>query len=369
MSDILNAAITRGMVIQGSHLLVAALAPTIEHALMTMHNAPDARTAIRQEKQWRERNKKKGDPLPDRVAMWGLNDLQKALQGHWSGPREVPCFYNYFRDVLHVTSVDSLRTELEKARIARDNAAHPEFHLIEDGEAFFKAAQNVLVLLKQPEAAQRLQGYWNELSATIAGGIRNMAFLYERYPDGYEQDFEEAEELWIMGTNLRRIVGDQKVSQMKDVLRKKNGSVKILMHRPRDAVCKYAMLQEGLDQLPQYRVVVRDNLLQFFKIRADEEIGKKLEIKTIDYMLTFGLDVINGTMRNTTSAIYLRFYPLPQNVVNKIQDQPIIKFRYSDRRWYDFFLDQFTYHWEHGMAEELPIDWDPHAELNFLKLG
>jgi len=370
MGDIWDAAIARGMVIEGSRLFVKALAPIVEHGLTTIHSAADPITAIQKENEWR-RNNRKGDPLGKNIAAWGLNDLQKMLNVHWFAPRGTPCFYNFFRDTLHVVSTDSLKSELESARAARDCAAHPEFLLLEDGQGFFRSAQRVLTLLGQTETAKQFQDYLSELTAMTLAGVRNMAVLNDRYPDEYENDFDEAEQVWITGTNLRRIVTDRKLAQVNNVLRKKNGSVKILMHRPRDPVCKYAMLQEGLgpDQLPQYAVDVRDNLLEFFKIREDAAIGHKMEIKTIDYMFTFGLDVMNGTRHDATSAVYLRLYPLPRAGIKKVGDQPMIKFRHTDPRWYDFFVDQFTYHWEHEAAEELAPDWDPRGELSFLKLS
>jgi hypothetical protein len=194
--------------------------------------------------------------------------------------------------------------------------------------------------------------------------------LEERYPKEYEEDFENAEELWISGTNLRRIVTDQKLDQVRKVLSKQNGSVKILMHRPRyTAACKFALIQEGLEEqdITEYSVDVRDNLSKFFNLRAEPAVGKKLEIKTINYMLAFGLDVMNGTRDGAGSVVYLRMYPLPRRGIKKFEDQPIVRFRPNDRRWYQFFKDQFTTHWTHEAAEELPLKWDPQLELDHLK--
>jgi hypothetical protein len=363
MPDIWDTAIARGIVLEGSQLLVIALAPFAEQALASIYDT-SVTEAINKE------IRRDPDLRPD-VRKWGLDELHNVINFHWQKPnRNAPSFYNYFRYTRQVRNVNLLKDGIDDARIGRDCAAHPEFLLIEDGQKFFTASDTVLRLLGLITVADEFRRYLNELSTIIAGEFRNRTLLEERYPKEYEEDFKNAEELWISGTNLRRIVTDQKLDEVRQVLGRENGSVKVLMHRPRyTAACKFAMIQEGLEEqdFVEYCVDVRDNLLKFFNLRAEKEVGKKLEIKTINYMLAFGLDVMNGTHNGAGGAVYLRMYPLPRRGIKKFEDQPIVKFQPNDRRWYQFFKDQFTYHWEHESAQELPLDWDPRHELDHLK--
>ena len=363
MPDIWDTAIARGIVIEGSQLLVTALAPLVEEALAAIHGA-SVTEAVNEE------IRRNSELRPD-VRKWGLDQLHNVINFHWrKSDRQAPSFYNYFRFTRQVRNVNLLKDSLDDARIGRDCAAHPELLLIEDGQKFFRASDTALRLLGLIIVADEFLRYLKELSAIIAGEFRNRTLLEERYPKEYEADFENAEELWISGTNLRRIVTDQKLDQVRKVLSRQNGSVKILMHRPRYvAACKFALAQEGLEEqdLTEYSVDVRDNLLKFFNLRAEPAVGKKLEIKTINYMLAFGLDVMNGTRNDAGSVVYLRMYPLPRPGIKKFEDQPIVRFRPNDRRWYQFFKDQFTSHWTHQSAEELPDNWNPEHELSHLK--
>jgi hypothetical protein len=368
MSDIWEIAIARGMVIEGGQLLAKTLVPFVLKGLPSVYGVEDSTEAIGRENERRQGLRKPLPALPEDPLSWSITHVQRTVSVLWSpNSARKGCFKHYFEDVLKVSDIDGLQSSLQRAREARDEAAHPEFRLVEDGYEFFKHSERILTLLGESESAKQFSDYLRELSAIIAGGFRNRALLEQRYPTReYDNDFENATELWISGTNLRRIVVDVTLAPVRHVLSKKDGLVKILMHRPRDLVCKYAMLQEGLDDLTAYRVDVREHLTKFFELRAEGQFKDKLKIKTIDYMLAFGLDVMNGSRDDAGSVVYLRMYPLPQAGTKKFDDQPIIRFRRNDRRWYDFFKKQFTYHWEHELAEELPFDWNPKDELKFL---
>jgi hypothetical protein len=81
-------------------------------------------------------------------------------------------------------------------------------------------------------------------------------------------------------------------------------------------------------------------------------------------MLAFGLDIINyeydededRRKYNGLETIYVRYYPLPLGVPN-VTDQPIVRLAAEDEKWRDFYLRQFDYHWDGGLAEELPANY------------
>ncbi len=196
--------------------------------------------------------------------------------------------------------------------------------------------------------------------------LADKAYLEVSYPDEYESDFKNANELWITGTNLRRIiVGDGSgtyLRYIRDVLSRK-GVVKVLMNHPDSCACKYAMMQDGgpASDLEAYRRQVRKNLGAFCKLRSEATNGRNLLIRTIDYMLTFGLDIMNGNDEER-GIVYVRFYPLPgRNAA--VDDRPIVRLNQHDSRWYNFFKQQFELHWNDeandGWAVDFPLDYTP----------
>jgi transcriptional regulator with XRE-family HTH domain len=176
------------------------------------------------------------------------------------------------------------------------------------------------------------------------------------YPNEYGTELRSATHLWVTGTNLRRIVTDNYLGHVRQIL-ERGGSVKVLMNHPLDEACRFAMIQDrgpGSD-LRLYKEHVHHNLSKFCEIRETGRNGKNLEIRTINYPLSFGLDILNGE-NETAGVIYVRFYPLP-NMQVPSEDRPIVKLRAVDGYWYDFFKDQFERHWadkaHRGLAENL----------------
>src|ERR1700733_1517546 len=373
MADIWDRAITRGMVIEGVHLLTRTLVPYVLEGLMHVYDVADTAQALEMENRRRGGRKIRGGDLLDDVRGWSIHSVEGTIGGLWSQPKtnkqeqrstdpgkpqdrntaelQEPAaelqeperknsFQHYFENIKNVSNVSAFRNALWGVRDARDLTAHPETQVIERGYQVFESAATVLTLLRDDNAL-KFQEYLAQLSTIIAGGFRNRSLLEERYPGQYNLDFENAEELWILGTNLQRIVANKKLKQIRQIL-SRNGSVRILMHRPAyQAACKFAMIQEGLNDWGGYCLGVRNNLLKFFELRAEQRIGQRLEIRTINYMLAFGLDVMNADNQNAGSAVYLRMYPLPPSGLNNFEDQPVVMFRPNDGRWYDFFKDQF----------------------------
>lgn len=191
-------------------------------------------------------------------------------------------------------------------------------------------------------ATLSLSSYQTAPSETREGTIGSVLSAF--YPNEYGTELRSATQLWITGTNLRRIVQDNYLGHVRTIL-ERGGSVKVLMNHPLDEACRFAMIQDsgpGSD-LRLYKELVHKNLSKFWEVQETGRNGKNLEIRTIDYPLSFGLDVLNGES-DTTGIIYVRFYPLPNMQVHS-EDRPIVKLRAVDGYWYDFFKDQFERHW------------------------
>jgi hypothetical protein len=201
--------------------------------------------------------------------------------------------------------------------------------------------------------------YCAEAADALRDIVPGKAYLEVNYPAQYDTDFMSARELWMTGTNMRRIVTGHGSTRYLDCIKTvlaKNGIVKVLMNHPDDDVCRYAMMQDGPNtDLQGYRQVVGENLNTFCKIRDTVRNGKtNMSIRTINYMLTFGLDVMNGK-DDTRGVAYVRFYPLPKKHEN-LDDRPIVRLSPHDATWYNFFIGQFERHWNNGENRGYAVD-------------
>jgi hypothetical protein len=371
MSNIRKIALARGMVIECGTLLVAALAPIVNEGLTAIYGVD----AVKKENQRRAGLRRPLRELRPDISTWGLNEIQRTVDNLWSirgsesGTRTAldkkMCFETFFREKFKIVNTGELRWSLERARMCRDNAAHPEFQLVEDGEEFFRVGERVLRFLGVSDAADKYRDYLDEMTTAPPDfDVRSYTILERYYPREYETDLMSAEELWITGTNLRRIVSEGYLKYIEDIL-SRGGVVKVLMHHPTSDACTYAMIQDRgpASDIAAYREFVHENLIAFCKIRATNLNGRNLLIRTIDYMLTFGLDIINGGDKGSGTT-YVRFYPLPRRQ-ETLEDRPIIRLNQEQGTWYDFFKGQFERHWskksDGGLAEDLPEDYATNA--------
>jgi len=273
-------------------------------------------------------------------------------------------FGHFFFERFGRMNFNELNDEFRDLQNIRNTAAHPEFNhefTAERAKMFLRAGAGVLQKVQSQELAVEFAALIDSLDDLT---MRDQAIFERHYPEEYETDFATASELWITGTNLRRIVTEPAyLGYIKGVLAA-GGVVKVLMHHPKYEVCKYGMMQDGPGtDLAGYKQIVHDNLSAFCKIRAQSPGGKNLLIRTVDYMLAFGLDIMNGN-DEARGVVYVRFYPLPSRHEN-LDDRPIVKLNYNDARWYRFYVEQFERHWNdeahRGYAEDVPADY-PWAE-------
>ena len=177
----------------------------------------------------------------------------------------------------------------------------------------------------------------------------------------YEIDLKNARSLSITGSNLRRIVTNRYLPAIHKVMMRAKDTdepnVKVLMHDPLSNLCETAMIQDkGFgSNIHEYRELVATNLSAFCWLRAKSPRGDKLLIRTMEYMPTFGLDVIDGGSRE--SSIWIRFYPLPDPSEDD-KDKPIVRLTENDGFWYEFFSKQFDQHWDCGIATDVADTYD-----------
>lgn len=370
MDKIRGRALARGLVLEHGERLAEVLRPLVAELLPVIF--PDGFLA--------QVNRRRGklDPLPAAISTWSVADLAQTIRDNWSPksqrnnkdehgnylpPDPERMFGHFIFERFGKMNFNELSDEFRDLQIIRNSAAHPEFNhefTVERAKAFLRAAAGVLQKVQSRELAAEFKALIDSLDDLT---MRGQTVLERVYPAEYDKDFERAGELWMTGSNMRRIATDDGdgyyLQCIKEIIRT-GGTVKLLMNHPDSPVLEYSMMQDpaGAKNLDAYKKVVRDNLAAFCRIRAGEG-GKNLQIRTINYMPTFGLDIMNGS-HPELAIVYVRFYPLPKRNV-ALADRPIVKFNRNDDRWCKFFLEQFENHWndeaQDGWAVDLPPDY------------
>jgi transcriptional regulator with XRE-family HTH domain len=179
--------------------------------------------------------------------------------------------------------------------------------------------------------------------------------LLPTYPRSYPDELSSAKELWVSGLNLRRLIPDHEETLAKVL--NAGGKIRALLVNP-GAKChanKYAAAQDKgpNSNVRIFRGTIIDALDALCQLRKMTACGKRLEIKTIDYPLPFGLDIKDP---KENGIVYVRLYPLNRKgrKDSVTQDRPIMEIKKADGYWYDFYVEQFNQQWGWPTA----IEWN-----------
>jgi hypothetical protein len=167
-------------------------------------------------------------------------------------------------------------------------------------------------------------------------------FYLEEYPASYKEDFEAAEELWLVGISLHRTIQNNYSAVERKL--QQGHRVRVLLVHPEGPGIKMAVQRNYA-----YREVepksndVRLTLQLLCNLRNVASGG--LEIRTIQYPLAYGVTAVNP---DTTSGIlYLEHYCFRVSS----DSWPRFVLRASDGRWYGFFRREARALWDAG------VDW------------
>jgi GNAT superfamily N-acetyltransferase len=209
------------------------------------------------------------------------------------------------------------------------------FHLIESPTAAITLMVVNLSVLNaamwhQRLLVRKLPIELEHLDAFLEVGLNNI--LLDKYPNHYSEDLGHARELWITGHNLRRVFPERQ-GEIKAVI-ERNGTVHVLLLHKGKAL-EYAAQQElgpdGTRRELVHSMTMAEAALQRLKLEAPDRV----DIKTIDYPLPFGIDAIDiGTPH---AVIYVRFYPLRPD---REDDRPILVLRPYQKKWFNFYREQ-----------------------------
>jgi GNAT superfamily N-acetyltransferase len=156
--------------------------------------------------------------------------------------------------------------------------------------------------------------------------------LLSAYPKRYLDDLAGAKDLWITGTNLRRIFPEH-IRCLEEVLNN-GGRITAVLAKPGSDASKYGVLQEygytndELEAAFSKQIELSLSVLERLKNAAPSQVT----ILKITFPIYFGIDGINVNSWN--GLIYVRYYPIAEG------DRPIVVLRPYESRWFDFYRAQ-----------------------------
>jgi hypothetical protein len=165
-------------------------------------------------------------------------------------------------------------------------------------------------------------------------------YYVEEYPASYKDDFEMAEELWLVGISLRRTIQanypmiEQKVRQ--------GHVIKILLVHPEGPGIEMAVARN----YARREVEPKSSEIRFgLQLLCDLQRipHNNLEFRTIRYPLAYGVTAVNPDTASGT--LYLEHYCFR----TASDSLPRFVLRASDGRWYDFFKSEIKALWDAGV--------------------
>ncbi len=191
------------------------------------------------------------------------------------------------------------------------------------------------------------------LTVTILGNRQRLDALLEKMPqqsqnslliDEFPADMPEriqnSSELWMLGISLSNTL--IKFYQVFEKQLKRGGRIKVLLIDPEGTSC--GMSASALypsATVDQNRMLINRSLELLYELEKSTQ--GKLEIRVIDYALSFGGVLVNPSLADGT--MYLRLYtfqtPMPKMLLHS-----------QDRRWWGIFTEQYQRLWEKAQVWE-----------------
>jgi transcriptional regulator with XRE-family HTH domain len=173
--------------------------------------------------------------------------------------------------------------------------------------------------------------------------------LLRTYPiKQYDADFGRAKNLKLTGHNLRRLVHSHMV-HLKRVLTD-GGRVEVIMLKPNCGAYRYADMQDGgrgtLEAVKAYNqtLISHHGLLCGIQTKTN---SRRYAIRRLDYVLPYGLDIMEFDDEGKSGVIYVRAYPLH----SEVDDRPICRITDEDEYWFGYFKRQFE------LQQKLSTKW------------
>ncbi len=167
--------------------------------------------------------------------------------------------------------------------------------------------------------------------------------LRKGLPENWIDDLKNANELWIFGINLARTITTFYPIIEEKVLR--GTKIKIMIVNPHGESQKILTKRLFRSVSPDSnKPIILSSLADLCRLK--EKRQENVEIKTIDYVLPFGVFGMN--LNSHDGIIYIENYPFK----SKSDDAPVLIFHKSniyEQYWYDFYHHQIQQFWESSL--------------------
>jgi hypothetical protein len=189
-----------------------------------------------------------------------------------------------------------------------------------------------------------------ELSEKLSPST-NTLFLKD-LPPIFEDDFEKATEMWMVGVSLTTIIRIH-YSIMERKLRKGYKLKALLVHPDGPAIEMAEMRAYGRINVERAKNEIVHSLEDLCELKRIAP--NNLEIRTIEHPLGHGLVAIEP--ETSSGKLYIQNYPFKTPAGSR----PKFIIEASDSSWYDFYKQEFYNLWEHG------VEWQ--CDTNNAKQG
>ncbi|MBD3159836.1 MAG: hypothetical protein GF309_13720 [Candidatus Lokiarchaeota archaeon] len=171
------------------------------------------------------------------------------------------------------------------------------------------------------------------------------SFFLEEFPSDFNENFEPAKEVLLMGVTLRRILKTG-YGKLEEKLRKGH-IIRVLLVHPEGASVEMAASRyyAEMSRDPDLKGSQIQTALQLFCSLRDVA-PQRMEIRTICNPLTFGGICVNPD--SASGILYLEHFPY-RTVADAL---PKFVLRASDGQWYDFFNKEIQVLWDNGVEWE-----------------
>ena len=178
----------------------------------------------------------------------------------------------------------------------------------------------------------RLEGILKQITQSTE------SVLLEKFPADTYNNVEQSKELWLVGVTLSSTL--EALYPLFERKLRRGDSLKVLVVDPEGAACAMAAMRHyartGVERL---RAEIRTTLTDLCELR--KTAPDKLEIRTIEYALTFGAYMVDP--EEASGVLYLKHYPFK---VPLGRARPGLVLRPRDERWYDHFRSEIRFLWE-----------------------
>lgn len=179
---------------------------------------------------------------------------------------------------------------------------------------------------------------WKESGQSKSPKVVATSSLLESFPPSAQSDFEEAEEVWMVGVSLVRTVRPNYHVIMEKL--KKGHTVRVLVVHPTDTLIEPAVQRSFKPtNIERKRSEIIDTLQVLCELQ--QQTSDKLQIRTIQYPLGYGAHVINPG--KTSGVLYIKLYTY------RLPDwKPKFVLHADERGWYDYYLKEIRTLWDNG---------------------